>query len=209
MCRECTQHYADAGTPWQCNVCKQWHVEENFPAKHRQRQCSFYRVCLTCEAKKPCFACKVPKPESDFGPAAWKARNADRRICKVCAQRIRGCWTCAQCEERKSEEEFSIWHRSHACGRNGRQTCDRCCWQNCRCNEQPCAVTIAPDARKSYRRCGKTLPRDASKDNRKACRPCNRLLHLRKGETLRASKQFSDTPVLSATLKLAAQSKPD
>ena len=79
VCRECTQHYAEAGTPWQCNVCKQWHVEEHFPPKHRQRQCSFYRVCLTCETKKPCFACKVCKPESDFGPAAWKARNADRR----------------------------------------------------------------------------------------------------------------------------------
>lgn len=129
VCRECIQHYADAGTPWQCNVCKQWHVEENFPAKHRQRQCSFYRVCLTCEAKKPCFACKVPKPESDFGPAAWKSRHADRRICKICAQKIRGSWTCAQCEERKLQEEFSIWRRSHNCGPNGRQTCDRCCWQ--------------------------------------------------------------------------------
>ena len=66
VCRECTKHYADAGTPWQCNVCKLWHVEANFPAKHRQRQCSFFRVCLTCELKKPCFKCGVPKPEKDY-----------------------------------------------------------------------------------------------------------------------------------------------
>ena len=53
VCRECAKSYADAGTPWQCNVCKRWHAETNFPDKHRQRQCSFYRVCLTCETKKP------------------------------------------------------------------------------------------------------------------------------------------------------------
>ena len=88
VCRECTKHYADVGTPWQCNVCKQWHVEDNFPMKHRQRQCSFYRMCLTCEVKKPCITRKVPKPESDFGAAAWKARNADRRICRACAVRV-------------------------------------------------------------------------------------------------------------------------
>ena len=75
VCRERTKHYADVGTPWQCNVCKLWHAEENFPEKHRQRQCSFFRVCLTCEMKKPCFKCGVAKPEAEFGPAAWKARQ--------------------------------------------------------------------------------------------------------------------------------------
>ena len=73
VCRECCKHYADAGTPWQCTLCKQWYGEDNFPVKHRQRQCSFNRVCLTCEVKKACVACKVPKPESDFGPAAWES----------------------------------------------------------------------------------------------------------------------------------------
>ena len=94
VCRECTKHYVDAGTPWQCNVCKLWHVEENFPAKHRQRQCSFYRVCLTCDWKKTCFICGVAKPEAEFGPAAWKARNAERRCCRNCATKLRGYWTC-------------------------------------------------------------------------------------------------------------------
>ena len=75
VCRECTKHYADLGTPWQCMICKQWHAEENFPANHRQRQCSFYRVCLTCELKEVCVSCNVAKAASDFGPAAWKARH--------------------------------------------------------------------------------------------------------------------------------------
>ena len=91
VCRECTKHYADTGTPWQCNVRKLWHAEASFPEKHRQRQCSFFRVCLTCEMKKPCFKCGVAKPEAEFGPAAWKARNADRRCCRECTTKPRGC----------------------------------------------------------------------------------------------------------------------
>ena len=126
VCRECTQHYADAGTPWQCNVCKQWHVEDNFPMKHRQRQCSFYRVCLTCEVKKACAMCKVPKPESDFGPAAWKARHADRRICQACAVRIRGSWICSHCSNRVPKEDFSVWLGRRAHTHNGTQTCNQC-----------------------------------------------------------------------------------
>ena len=126
VCRECTKHYADVGTPWQCNVCKQWHVEDNFPMKHRQRQCSFYRMCLTCEVKKPCITRKVPKPESDFGAAAWKARNADRRICRACAVRVRGCWTCSCCENRMPKEDFSAWQRRHTHTQNGVQICNDC-----------------------------------------------------------------------------------
>ena len=126
VCRECTKHYADIGTPWQCNVCKQWHVEDNFPMKHRQRQCSFYRVCLTCEVKKPCTTCKVAKPESDFGAAAWKARHADRRICRACAVRVRGCWTCTSCENRMPKADFSAWCRRRAHTENGTQTCNYC-----------------------------------------------------------------------------------
>ena len=92
VCRECTKRHADAGTPWQCNVCKRWHAETNFPDKHRQRQCSFYRVCLTCETKKPCTRCGVAKSEADFGAAAWKARNAERRYCRTCATKMRDHW---------------------------------------------------------------------------------------------------------------------
>ena len=126
VCRECTKHYADAGTPWQCNVCKLWHVETNFPAKHRQRQCSFYRVCLTCEAKKPCFKCGVAKPEAEFGPAAWKARNADRRCCRECTTKQRGCWQCSQCSERKPRAEFTAWQQSRKHTQDGTQVCNAC-----------------------------------------------------------------------------------
>ena len=118
VCRECTRHYADAGTPWQCNVCKLWHVEANFPEKHRQRQCSFFRVCMTCETKKPCFKCGVAKPEAEFGPAAWKARHADRRCCRECTTKQRGCWQCSQCSERKPRAEFTAWQQSRTYTQN-------------------------------------------------------------------------------------------
>ena len=126
MCRECTKHYADVGTPWQCNLCKLWHAEENFPEKHRQRQCSFFRVCLTCEMKKPCFKCGVAKPEAEFGPAAWKARNADRRCCRECTKKQRGCWECSQCSERKPRAEFTAWQQSRTYAHNGTQVCNAC-----------------------------------------------------------------------------------
>ena len=126
VCRECTKHYADAGTPWQCNVCKLWHVEANFPEKHRQRQCSFFRVCLTCEMKKPCFKCGVAKPEAEFGPAAWKARNADRRCCRECTTKQRGCWQCSQCSERKPRAEFTAWQQSRKHTQDGTQVCNAC-----------------------------------------------------------------------------------
>ena len=126
VCRECTKHYADAGTPWQCNVCKLWHAEDNFPAKHRQRQCSFFRVCLTCEVKKPCFKCGVVKAESDFGAAAWKARNADRRCCRECATKLRGCWQCRQCVERKPRTEFTAWQQGREYTQDGTQVCNAC-----------------------------------------------------------------------------------
>ena len=112
--------------PWQCNVCKLRHVEANFPEKHRQRQCSFFRVCLTCEMKKPCFKCGVAKPEAEFGPAAWKARNADRRCCRECTTKQRGCWQCSQCSERKPRAEFTAWQQSRKHTQDGTQVCNAC-----------------------------------------------------------------------------------
>ena len=126
VCRECTKHYADVGTPWQCNVCKLWHAEENFPEKHRQRQCSFFRVCLTCEMKKLCFKCGVAKPEAEFGAAAWKARNADRRCCRECTTKQQGCWQCSQCSDCKPRTEFTAWQQSRKYTQNGTQVCNAC-----------------------------------------------------------------------------------
>ena len=126
MCRECAKSYADAGTPWQCNVCKRWHAETNFPDKHRQRQCSFYRVCLTCETKKPCVRCGLAKSEADFGAAAWKARNAERRCCRTCTTKMRDHWTCSHCAERKPRAEFSAWQEKRASAQDGTQRCNTC-----------------------------------------------------------------------------------
>eukprot|EP00435_Cladocopium_sp_Y103_P058343 s631_g20.t1 len=126
VCRECTHYYAAIGTPWRCNVCKLWHAEDNFPQKHRQRQCSFFRVCLTCELKKPCVKCGISKAEAEFGPAAWKARNADRRCCRDCAAKLSGYWHCHECEEKKPRAEFSAWQESRAYTQNGTQACNAC-----------------------------------------------------------------------------------
>ena len=126
VCRECAKRYADAGTPWQCSVCKRWYAETNFPDKHRQRQCSLYRVCLTCETKKPCARCGLAKSEADFGAAAWKARHAERRCCRTCAAKMRDHWTCSHCAERKPRAEFSAWQEKRTWAQDGTQCCNTC-----------------------------------------------------------------------------------
>ena len=83
-------------------------------------------MCLTCEVKKPCFKCGVPKPEKDYGPAAWKARHADRRCCRDCVLKLRGYWSCAECSERKPHAEFSAWQESRDYIQNGTQLCNTC-----------------------------------------------------------------------------------
>ena len=126
VCRECVKSYAAAGTPWQCNVCKRWHAEANFQEKHRQRQCSFYRVCLTCEMKKPCARCGIAKPEADFGVAAWKARHVERRCCRQCAAKLRHEWKCSCCAERKPQAEFTAWRGKRTYTQDGTQRCNAC-----------------------------------------------------------------------------------
>ena len=86
----------------------------------------FFRVCLTCEMKKLCFKCGVAKPEAEFGPAAWKARNADRRCCRECTTKQRGCWQCSQCSERKPRAEFTAWQQSRKHTQDGTQVCNVC-----------------------------------------------------------------------------------
>ena len=81
---------------------------------------------MTCEAKKPCFNCGVSKPEKDYGPAAWKARHADRRCCRDCVVKLRGYWSCAQCLERKPQAEFSAWQEGRDHSQNGTQLCNTC-----------------------------------------------------------------------------------
>ena len=126
VCRECGRRYADAGAPWQCCICKVWHAEANFPPKYHRPQCTFYRVCQTCEERKPCVRCAVRKPEAAFGPAAWKARNVDRRICRECARKERGLWQCTTCNMRKELAQFSAWVAKRAAGQDGHQICNGC-----------------------------------------------------------------------------------
>ena len=75
-------------------------------------------------AQKRCYRCGTAKPESAFEVAAWKARNADRRICKDCASNVKGerarerfQYACPFCEASvtSSVRTGHIDHR-HACG---------------------------------------------------------------------------------------------
>ena len=75
VCRECVRNHAANNTLWQCNVCKTWKQEDAFAKMYAGAPRTFYRVCHTCEAQKPCFKCGVRKPEAAFGAAAWKARR--------------------------------------------------------------------------------------------------------------------------------------
>ena len=126
VCRECVRNYAANNTPWQCKSCKAWKQEDAFATMYARPQCTFYRVCQTCEAQKRCYKCGTAKPESAFGAAAWKGRNADRRVCRDCAVKVKGAWRCAVCAERKARHDFSAWSRQRAAPQNGTQRCNAC-----------------------------------------------------------------------------------
>ncbi|CAK9055079.1 unnamed protein product [Durusdinium trenchii] len=125
VCRECVRNHAANNTPWQCSVCKAWQDEAAFAKQYARPQCTFYRVCHTCEVQKPCCKCGVAKPASAFGASAWKARNADRRCCKDCAVKVTGHWRCGVCSEQKAREHFSAWTRQST-RQNGKQRCNPC-----------------------------------------------------------------------------------
>ena len=127
VCQECTARHRDAGEPYQCNVCRFWFSEEAFPtnSKHRRNRSSFYRVCSACETQKPCHRCNVRKPVTEITASAWKARHANRRICKTCMKK--GQWTCAICHLSLAHMEFSAWLRRRPSGQqDGTQECNRC-----------------------------------------------------------------------------------
>ena len=68
----------------------------------------------------------TPGHWSEFGPAAWKARHADRRCCRECTTKQRGCWQCSQCSERKPRAEFTAWQQSRTYTQNSTQVCNAC-----------------------------------------------------------------------------------
>ena len=55
VCKECTAHKREAGTPYRCTQCGLWHAACHFASKHQNPRWSMYRVCLSCDAKKQCF----------------------------------------------------------------------------------------------------------------------------------------------------------
>ena len=126
ICRECVETHRAAGEPYQCHVCQFWFPDEGFPTQYRHRQCSFYRVCLTCEQRKPCARCKGQKSATEYTASAWKTRHADRRICRVCATKSRGSWTCRTCRQVLPHQSFTAFRRRRPSGQNGTQVCDKC-----------------------------------------------------------------------------------
>ena len=101
-------------------------MRPGFSAMHRQRQCSFYRVCVTCEVRKACYRCKAHKAAEEYTASAWKARNANRRVCRDCAAKFRGSWTCQACRRIIPQSNFQAFLHTHPAGRNGTQVCDAC-----------------------------------------------------------------------------------
>ena len=81
-------------------------------------------VLSTACAGRAKHKCSAAKPESAFGVAAWKARNADRRVCTACASNVKGeRATQKPCFRRgvaKAEDAFEVaaWK-----ARNARPTC--------------------------------------------------------------------------------------
>ena len=86
-----------------------------------------FSVCVWhAKSRTTVFKGGVPKLEKDYGPAAWKARHADRRCCRDCVLKLRGYWSCADCLERKPYAEFTAWKENRDYRQNGTQLCNTC-----------------------------------------------------------------------------------
>ena len=118
VCKECIQRHVNTGEPWQRMACNAWKQEDTFPEKHASPQCTFYRVCKTCETTQLCRGCNVRKPERSFSSAVWKRPRGGARLCVECARKTRGMWRCAKRKERQAPAAFSRWHG--CCGGRGR-----------------------------------------------------------------------------------------
>ena len=125
VCRECMKRHADRNAPWQCMACNAWKEEKAFPAEYARPQCTFYRVCSTCENTKVCSACGHRKGRDGFSSSAWARARLRARPCLLCASKSRGWWNCNQCQKGKSTSEFQKWRDKYR-KQNGRQVCDKC-----------------------------------------------------------------------------------
>ena len=171
VCRECTKHYADAGTPWQCNVCKLWHVETNFPEKHRQRQCSFFRVCLThAKSRSHVSNAGFPRQRKTMALLPGKLAMLTDAVAVSASQKLRGYWSCAECSERKPHAEFTAWRESHDYSQDGTQCCNTCislalvCQIARRANERLTPLLRREKSRRHQAYHRRSAPRNSGKD---------------------------------------------
>ena len=126
VCKECTTQKREAGTPYRCTQCGLWHAICHFASKHQNPRWSMYRVCLSCDAVKPCFLCHKKRTKEYFSVAAWKASEPKRRLCLQCQTKTRGSWTCMACQQRKPQRQFSIFISKRPSGKDGTQICNEC-----------------------------------------------------------------------------------
>ena len=126
VCKECTAQKREAGTPYRCTQCGLWHATCHFASKHQNPRWSMYRVCLSCDAVKHCFACKRKQTKEYFCTAAWTARKPNRRVRLQCQTRTRGFWTCAACHQRRPQLQFSTFLVKRPSGEDGTQICNAC-----------------------------------------------------------------------------------
>eukprot|EP00435_Cladocopium_sp_Y103_P022987 s1345_g5.t1 len=126
VCKECVKRHADVGQPWQCMTCNAWKEKQGFAETYARPQCTFFRICTTCEKTKLCAGCGARKAEENFSAAAWKrTRAAGARLCLVCARQAHGLWTCNKCKIKKAKGSFQTWALRNG-DQNGQQVCDRC-----------------------------------------------------------------------------------
>ena len=125
VCKECMKRHVDRNTPWQCMACNAWKEEKAFPAEYARPQCTFYRVCSTCESTKVCSGCGLRKAAHSFSKAAWQRTRQGARLCLACASKAQGFWTCSQCQTQKRSVAFQQWRTKYK-KQHARQVCDQC-----------------------------------------------------------------------------------
>ena len=115
-------------------MCRLQHVGPRgsyFPGKSQtNRGRSYFRVCADCEMCKTCYRCGKKLSEQHFPKVAWKARNADRRVCHACRARTWQAWKCVECKGSKPQQAFTRYSKRHPSRQNGTQVCDGCSLHN-------------------------------------------------------------------------------
>ena len=128
VCKECIKRHVERNAPWQSMACNAWKEEKAFPDEYTRPQCTFYRICSTCESTKLCSQCGLRKARDGFSSGAWRRTRQGRRLCLACACKADGFWTCTNCQKRKRSTAFQVWtmKRSQERRKHGRQICDQC-----------------------------------------------------------------------------------